>query len=76
MDADPEIESFVGWFQSAGGSVDLSVMGITTFPDSGRGAIALRDIPVRPYYRFYSRFYSRPYLDNRSITHCSPFPAL
>ena len=41
------LDAFVKWFQSNGGIVDLGVMGIAEFPGSGRGAIALCDIPVR-----------------------------
>ncbi|KAI6131503.1 SET domain-containing protein [Pisolithus croceorrhizus] len=37
---------FLDWFQANGGTVDLRVMGITEFPGSGRGAVALCDIPA------------------------------
>lgn len=40
------LDDFLGWFQANGGTVDLGVMGITEFPGSGRGAVALCDIPV------------------------------
>lgn len=42
------MEAFIQWFQSNGARLDTSAMGITEFPPSegGRGAIALRDIPV------------------------------
>ncbi|KAG1715770.1 hypothetical protein ID866_1394 [Astraeus odoratus] len=43
---DTQINSFLTWFQSNGGTVDLRVMGITDFPGSGRGAVALCDIPA------------------------------
>ncbi|KIJ60009.1 hypothetical protein HYDPIDRAFT_117671 [Hydnomerulius pinastri MD-312] len=39
------MEAFVAWFVLNGGSFDAEVMGITDIPDTGRGAIALRDIP-------------------------------
>lgn len=34
------------WFNSEGGTVDTSVMGICDFPGQGRGGIALKDINV------------------------------
>lgn len=43
---DTDMNAFVQWFQSNGGFVDTKVMGVTEFPGSGRGAIALCDIPV------------------------------
>lgn len=43
---DADIDAFVQWFQSNGGLFDTKVMSITEFPGSGRGAIALCDIPV------------------------------
>jgi SET domain-containing protein 6 len=43
---DADIDAFVQWFQSNGGFVDTKVMGVTEFSGSGRGAIALCDIPV------------------------------
>ena len=43
---DTDIDAFIKWFQLNGGYVDTQAMGITEFPGSGRGAIALRDIPV------------------------------
>ncbi|KAG1725403.1 uncharacterized protein EDB91DRAFT_90561 [Suillus paluster] len=39
------MDDFVAWFQHHSGVLDTSMMGITDFPGSGRGAIALRDIP-------------------------------
>lgn len=42
-----DIDAFIEWFQSNGGTVDLRAIGITEFPGSGRGAVALCDIPVR-----------------------------
>ncbi|KAL4078201.1 hypothetical protein V8B97DRAFT_2015387 [Scleroderma yunnanense] len=41
-----DIDAFMTWFQSNGGTVDLHAMGITEFPGSGRGAVALCDIPA------------------------------
>lgn len=38
------MDDFVAWFQHNGGVLDTSMMGITNFPGSGRGAIALQDI--------------------------------
>lgn len=46
MAQDADIEVFIKWFQSNGGFLDAQAMGITEFPNSGRGAIALCDIPV------------------------------
>ncbi|OCH87879.1 SET domain-containing protein [Obba rivulosa] len=39
------LESFESWFRDQGGELDASAMGFAIFADSGRGAIALRDIP-------------------------------
>ncbi|KAG1772541.1 hypothetical protein EV702DRAFT_976611 [Suillus placidus] len=39
------MDDFVAWFQHNGGVLDTSMMGITDFPGSGRGAVALQDIP-------------------------------
>jgi hypothetical protein len=41
------MDGFVAWFQHNGGVLDTSMMGIVDFPGSGRGAVALQDIPVR-----------------------------
>ncbi|KDQ21492.1 hypothetical protein BOTBODRAFT_99899 [Botryobasidium botryosum FD-172 SS1] len=35
---------FLEWFMSHGGKVELAAVGLTHFPDAGRGAVALRDI--------------------------------
>ncbi|KIK94087.1 hypothetical protein PAXRUDRAFT_828332 [Paxillus rubicundulus Ve08.2h10] len=43
---DVEIDAFVAWFTTNGGCVDTQAMAITQIPDSGRGAIALCDIPI------------------------------
>lgn len=44
------MEAFVQWFQSHGGYLDTSAMGISEFPpaEGGRGAVALKEIPVGP----------------------------
>lgn len=39
------MDDFVAWFQHNGGVLDTSTMGITNFPGSGHGAVALQDIP-------------------------------
>ncbi|KAG2112090.1 hypothetical protein DEU56DRAFT_843138 [Suillus clintonianus] len=39
------MDDFLAWFQHHGGALDTSSVGITDFPGSGRGAIALQDIP-------------------------------
>lgn len=41
------MDDFIVWFQHHGGALDTSVISITDFPGSGRGAIAVKDIPVR-----------------------------
>ncbi|KAI6001651.1 SET domain-containing protein [Pisolithus orientalis] len=40
------MDDFFDWFQANGGTVDRRVLGITEFPGSGRGAVALSDIPA------------------------------
>jgi len=40
------MDDFIAWFHRHGGALDTSVMDITNFPGSGRGAIAVKDIPV------------------------------
>ncbi|KAF9227023.1 SET domain-containing protein [Gyrodon lividus] len=44
--SDSDIDVFVAWFRENGGQVDTQVMAIAEIPDSGRGAIALCDIPT------------------------------
>ncbi|OAX37925.1 SET domain-containing protein [Rhizopogon vinicolor AM-OR11-026] len=39
------MDDFIAWFQHHGGALDTAVMSITDFPGSGRGAIAVKDIP-------------------------------
>ncbi|KAG1861544.1 hypothetical protein DFJ58DRAFT_777259 [Suillus subalutaceus] len=39
------MDDFAAWFQYNGGVLDTSMMGITDFPGSGRGAVALQDVP-------------------------------
>lgn len=41
------VENLIQWFIAKGGSIDRSAIGFKEFPDSGRGAVALRDIDVR-----------------------------
>jgi len=41
------MDDFISWFRHHGGTLDTSVMDITDFPGSGRGAIAVKNIPVR-----------------------------
>lgn len=41
------VRTLTEWFRQNGGSVDTSVMSFQEFPGHGRGAVALRDIPVR-----------------------------
>jgi hypothetical protein len=42
------MEVLSSWFESAGGELDTSAMGFSSFTeDGGRGAIALRDLDVR-----------------------------
>lgn len=45
-------DSLFFWFQSQNGIVDASSMGFKDFSDSGRGAVALRDIPVSSWGEF------------------------
>ncbi|KAG2101297.1 uncharacterized protein F5147DRAFT_313989 [Suillus discolor] len=39
------MDDFVAWFQHNGGVLDTSMMAIADFPGSGRGAVALQDMP-------------------------------
>lgn len=42
-----DLKTFALWFQNNHGFIDASAMDITIFPGhGGRGAIALKDIPV------------------------------
>jgi len=47
----PEIQTFFTWFQSQNGYIDTAAMDVVQLPASegGRGAIALLDVPVRPF---------------------------
>lgn len=42
------LDAFVSWFEQNDGILDKEHIGFTTFPvsEGGRGAVALRDIPV------------------------------
>lgn len=44
MDA---VEPLVDWFTCNGGTIDRAAIGFKGFVDSGRGAVALRDLDVR-----------------------------
>lgn len=47
-----ENEQFLTWFEREGGVYAKDLIGLQDFPDSGRGAVALRDIEVgRPIIR-------------------------
>ncbi|KAJ7020004.1 SET-domain protein [Mycena alexandri] len=39
------VSELLDWFQAGGGSLDKSHVGFAVFPDCGRGAVALQDIP-------------------------------
>lgn len=40
------VDPLVEWFTSHGGAFDHASIGFQDFPDSGRGAVALRDLAV------------------------------
>jgi len=46
--SDPDLNSFIAWFQRNHGYIDTSAMGFKSFVPSegGRGAVALKDLPV------------------------------
>lgn len=44
-----DMDAFVSWFQSKDGTLDAAV-GLADIPGHGRGAVALKDIPVRRTY--------------------------
>lgn len=44
--ADSSAVTFATWFEQQHGTLDKTSMGIVDFPGQGRGAIALKDIPV------------------------------
>ena len=52
-----EMDTFFAWFKSNNGHLDTSLMDVIQFPASegGRGAVALKDIPVS-----YLNFPPRP----------------
>jgi hypothetical protein len=84
MDSETRIHEFrplLNWFQSNGGYVDLSSMDLTTFPSSagGRGAVAVKNIPVRLNYiqqkSSLSSSSSEKYCTGRTCTvHDTPRP--
>lgn len=41
-----DMDQFVDWFKEHHGTIDAESMVLTDIPGQGRGAIALRDIPV------------------------------
>jgi SET domain-containing protein 6 len=46
-----DMQPLVDWFEKQGGELDSSAIGFAEFPaeDGGRGAIAVRDLPVREF---------------------------
>ena len=44
------MDGFIAWFQSKNGTLDHEAMGLVEIPGHGRGAVALKDIPVRLDY--------------------------
>lgn len=42
-----EMEQLFSWFESQGGCMDRSLMTLSEIPGQGRGALSLKDIPVR-----------------------------
>ena len=44
------MEELLNWFTREGGTYDASAFKITEIPGKGRGAIALKDLPVGPLY--------------------------
>lgn len=40
------MDAFISWFKSRNGALDTEVMSLTDIPGQGRGAVALKDIPV------------------------------
>ncbi|KAI0935355.1 hypothetical protein AcV7_003817 [Taiwanofungus camphoratus] len=42
---DTQFEHLITWFCAQNGTVDTAVMGLAHFPNHGRGAVALQDIP-------------------------------
>lgn len=44
------VEPLIQWFVSSGGSIDRTAIGFEELEDTGRSAVALRDIDVRQIY--------------------------
>jgi hypothetical protein len=46
-----DMQPLVAWFERQGGELDSSAIGFAEFPaeDGGRGAIVVRDLPVRGF---------------------------
>ena len=40
------METFVSWFYAHGGTLDTDAMALADIPGCGRGAVALKDLPV------------------------------
>lgn len=40
------MEPFIAWFQSRNGTLDTTAIGLADIPGHGRGAVALKDLPV------------------------------
>ena len=43
------MEELLSWFEAQGGWVDRSIMALGNIPGQGRGALALKHIPVRVF---------------------------
>jgi len=69
-----DIQTFFTWFQQCGGDVDTAAMDIIDFPpeEGGRGAVALKNIPVR-LVRVSSGLIS--FISDRKVMSCSPYHA-
>jgi len=63
-----ELQTFFTWFQLHNGYIDSFSMDVIQFPPSegGRGAIALKDIPVSSLY-----FWRHPFIDVLKGRTCS-----
>ena len=63
MTSSIDAENFLKWFQKSGATVDYDSIGITDFPpsDGGRGAIALKDLPVTCSLARYMHFITECY---------------
>lgn len=68
------MEGFINWFQSHEARLDTSALEITEFPPSegGRGAIALKDIPVCGRFVLFPPM-DQLYLNIRRDIYCSRY---